>query len=80
MSRVYTVRASHPLQLQARVATIEPAGTSVTVLGPDIEPTVVTSEEIFDAEGAAGLRLVSTSTARVTVTFADEVQPSKAKG
>lgn len=73
MSREYTVRPTHPLTLQAKVAKIEPAGTSVTVVGPDIEPTVVTSEEIFDAEGAAGLRVVATSTARVTVTYADEV-------
>jgi hypothetical protein len=74
----YTVRPTHPLTLQARVATIEPAGTPVTVVGPDIEPTLVTGQEIFDAEGAPNLKIVATSTANITVTFADEVDAPKA--
>lgn len=78
MSRHYLVRPTHPLDLQARVAAIEPAGTAVTVVGPDIEPTVITSEEIFDAEGASGLRVVATSSANITVTYLDEVEKPKA--
>jgi hypothetical protein len=74
MSRQYTVRPTSPLTLAARVAKIEPLGNPVTVVGPEIGPTEVNADEVFDAGSAAGLRVVATSTARVVVTYTDEVE------
>jgi hypothetical protein len=72
MSRHYTVRPKHALYLQAPVATIEPVGTEVTVAGQSIETAVVTSDEIFDADGAGFLQVTSTSSAAVLVTYVGE--------
>jgi hypothetical protein len=68
----YTVHPGEKLVLSAAVSKIEPAGTPIIVEGEGIDPTFVTGEEIFDAEGAAGLRLTATKTARVWVTTVED--------
>jgi len=77
MPRTYTVRPNEPLVLDKPVATIEPHGTPVVVSGPTIEVATVDGSEIFQAGGAGGPRLNAASTARVTVTYLEEVGDQK---
>jgi hypothetical protein len=72
-----TVRSSEALLLDKPVASIEPLGNQITVVGKGVGPTPVNGAEIFDAEGAAGLRLTAIRTAKVNVTYIEDLGPEK---
>jgi hypothetical protein len=67
MSRTYTVRPDAPLVLDK----------PVVVSGPSIEVVTVDGSEIWSALGEAGLQLNAGSTARVIVTYLEEVGDEK---
>lgn len=75
MSRRYSVGPGRPLNLDRRVHTIQVVHNPVRVAGPWIGSRKVTSDEVFEAEGAAKLLVTAdASEARVDVTYEDEIE------
>lgn len=77
MPRQYTVRPGAPLRLTAAVATIRPHGTPVVVSGLAKGLATISGGKDLDCKGAGGLKVSAVSTARIAVTYEEEVRRDK---
>jgi Rho termination factor, N-terminal domain len=76
----YTVASRRVFNLDRPAAKVEPHVGTIIVLGVGIDPVQVTTDDIFDAEGVAGLDIYAREGAVIEVTYDDEGENQHPQG